>query len=508
MLAIHGPVDIPCLDRIPTKGGSWQSETRSYKMGPCPAATSEALATSAVHIAAAASDDLEAISHEAADDATAQFGTVVASSTRAGHRDGLAYAYDAHSLTKADLQVMMGSTVQGVVTTEDAPAQVEVPKKLFADTVIGKVTAKEEEVKAVVEQTADAKDVPKKVAGVPEHKSQEEALDDKIIKGQKISVAFPKTKSALDRIDDPEDLATAKPNSVGCDPNVGCPSSGEVPHLVVTSAFKACGYTCEKDSIKHIPLDHKICMANPAAHECKQCLACALPKMSKATGVTYEITREGKVGGKASVVAKPLQEGATINDAHLSATGHYYIGAGRRRVGSGFGRRRAPALTTTEKRVHEAAQANPLVKTGDAKVVVKHVKVVVSAEHPDGIATTVHVVPVTPKGHAAAKKAKATKPLPVVNLAPKPVPAGLAKGEALGKTVTVQGVKTQEIVSAKTGVAITPKVIAPASATSVAKETAAEKRTDAATAWAKKVEAKEAEKAKEDQKEAGVFALP
>jgi len=47
--------------------------------------------------------------------------------------------------------------------------------------------------------------------------------------------------------------------------------------------------------------------------------------------------------------------GYTVNDAKVADSGHYYIGASRRRIGAGFGRRRAPIESPGEERAAGSA---------------------------------------------------------------------------------------------------------------------------------------------------------
>lgn len=510
MLAIHGPVSIQCLSTIQVKGSkaSWLTETSSYKMGPCPSATTTALATSAVKIAAdATGSDLTKISDAAANAATDNFGSVTASSTRAGKSDGVAFPYDEHPLTRADLQVMgtqqvmtsTGMQVGEPVSTE--PVKVAVAKTLFKDTAVAKVTTAEEDEKDDEDganKTADAKTVaPVAAVAVKVVKTTEEKVDDDSIAKQKIYIPFPGRKSEIESIDDPEDLVKHAPNKVGCDPNVGCPQSGAAPEPVVKAAFKKCGYTCMKDPIKHVILDHKLCMKHPDNHACKACLACAFPIMTKATGVDYTITRPAPKPGEKKAAAKvgevPPNEGAISADASTSGGGHYYIGAGRRRVGAGFGRRRTPYVTPKAK-AKAAMKALPAVKSGAAEIVKKTVIVPESPVHPFGKKTVETVVPVTiasiaeKKADDKAKAAPAT--LPVVNVA-KPSTAAVAK--VVAKQAAARQAAVTKVL-AKTAV-----VKAEVKAAKAAPPTEEDKRKDAATEWAEKVEAKAEEKVKADE---------
>lgn len=167
------------------------------------------------------------------------------------------------------------------------------------------------------------------------------------------------------KVDDEDDLKPAKKNSVGCDENKGC-------NPVSTGACKdeESKLYCE-DIVSMGSCDdayeQKVCMAS--------CNACP-------TGV------------------KP----ATWESSYVGPGGHYYLGPNRRRVGAGFGRRRALKVPKAEKKF--------LTKSQVRKMAHPHVGTKVLRESPNPVI----------RGGAAPADGKIPKQLVKHHTKPQPAP--------------------------------------------------------------------------------------
>jgi hypothetical protein len=443
MLEVRGPVNIHCLDKVALKGGkgNWLTDTRSYKMGRCAPQESVQLATSAVKAAAVSASDLHALSAKAVEAATGQFGSVVVSYTHPSHlNDGIAYPYEQHKLAKADLEVMQtGMQVKEIVTTTgDEASATTVPPASYEgstespasesatdvnpDDALKAMKAFEDGSDTTPAPTSDAAFTPPggwhstsahaalKIANAEYKQAKAEAgsntspLESEperpVWHGNatehfknshlKINMPFPASPAP----DDPEDMLRrdqrANFNATGhdCDPDLGC---GEQPKLCVDkNSAELCAEFKAKGS----------CTFDYAERDCqKTCALC------------------------------PPDEGSIYSDQSIGPMGHLYLGKSRRRIGAGFGRRRA-ALPTPEEIEEAKLKASAKYKSGmyDIKKVVETVPE--TPLNPDGKKATFELVP-KPEDEAkveAATEKAATLPEPINH------PNAAAKAEASSDT--------------------------------------------------------------------------
>jgi len=346
MLAIRGPMNVPCLDSIKLREGtlSWKDATQSYKMGPCTAKPTNEMATAAIKDAAKRVPDLFSLSNAAKKAAEGQFGSIVRSFTKSDKEDGIAYPYDIHQVVMHDAE-FMGEVVK---TSEEDPGttaavaaeaakQETTQETPYAEHAIVK---EDDKIEHDPEPKAAGSGGSNKAAGSGGFKWKHEALGKQA--WTKFHIPFPKAVSPKpfkdtgnSPTDDMDDLLRdAKKNSAGCDPLLGCV---EPPKPCTDKdAFDVCSdYVTNGD-----------CQFDFVQRDCqKSCGLC------------------------------PPPQGSISSDAHLGPMGHYYLGGGRRRIGAGFGRRRhTPAPKKKEKNTITSPKS-PEKETE---------KVPASILHPDG----------------------------------------------------------------------------------------------------------------------------
>jgi len=386
MLQVHGPMDVPDLATIALleNKGSWLEKTASYKMGKCTATTASELATNIVRLSARNTKDLSQLSHAATQAVNNGLGSVIVSRTKQDPEDiGVAYPYDQHHGIKGAVEVMQTGVKEGgiVETTEyDADRDehlIKMKPKDFSQT----------EVSQEIDKIEGERDYSKDMA---HHDRAAAAVKELVNSGHKLHNYTAAELAAhhaagvysSERVvpvyipfpvvhDDPEDLKdieNAGKNSAGCDPTTGC---YEPPVCVDQNSTKVCKEVVDKgecDFQKSIDMCRKTCGYCKKAHRLT---------------------------------------GSTSMDVTTDSQGHYYLGQGRRRVGAGFGRRRAPVkemdpVTKKKKELEKRA----CVQQGTCKIHVVEETVAKTVTNPSGKVVKVGLVRLKPRG----------KEIPTVNL--------------------------------------------------------------------------------------------
>jgi len=400
-LEVRGPVDIHCLDKIPLNGGkgNWLTSTRSYKMGGCAAEESVALATNAVKVAASTSlNDLHALSAKAISAATGEFGSVVVSYTRAHDDDGIAYPYDHHALTKAALEVMQTGAMDVVTTTEDDAlsaasattiAASEYAKAAAESDAFKKIEAFEDGSQTTPPPTSGDAFTP---AGGWHSTSAHAAL-------KMANAEYHEAKAAAGSNTSPLESESEKPEWHG-----NATAYFKDSHLKIEIPFPESHSPDDpEDMLKH-DLKANSNKTGGGSHPCADKNSAELCADFKRKGsCTFDYAERDC---KKTCQLCPPDQGSVWSDASLdTTTGHYSLGHGRRRIGAGFGRRRAPVATRIAKHIG-MLKNSAKYKSGDYEIKHGESDVPKTVEYPDGKKKWVALVP---KAKDEAKIANATE---------------------------------------------------------------------------------------------------
>jgi hypothetical protein len=359
MLEVRGPLNVACLAAFKFKDSNlrWGGNVGSYKMGPCKPQSSEEMATKAIDTAAEAVPDVSALSDAAVKAAKGQYGSLVMSRTRLNPHDGVLKPYDSETIHDTAAQTMDLAGTSDPVEEDSTEAaypyadhtQAQEVAQMEHDHPANKTEAKEvvtgmDDVDAIAAQNLTEFKYEHAHLGEKAYEQfhadgMETPEDEKLAAQKEANKPFAKENQA---IDDLEDLpGVREKNSVGCDPMLGCKEPA--------------GPCVDKDS--HGLCDDYVasgsCNFDYVARDCqKSCDLC------------------------------PVNQGSVADDAYLGEAGHYYLGQARRRVGSGFGRRRR-SPKEEEAPEGEAAVVQHTVTT----------KVATDILHPDGVETHVEAGP-------------------------------------------------------------------------------------------------------------------
>merc|ERR1712054_311792 len=312
-----------------------------------------------------------------------------------------AHAVEAHVHPIEDFAEIVPETTEEEVLPEDEilletqiEATVSKAKKPFNDTALGKVT--DETVKPNHSPAAEAARLKKAFGSAPIPEMLKPLLKPKafgsagpkpLIPWRSIHMPYPQFPPPLipryisGETDDKEDEGPIGKNSLGCNKLTGCNPTAEA---ICEDTSKDCSYVVHTGQCVH-PRAMKECMKS-----CNQC-----PQ-----GVPPSTWEQSEVGPK----------------------GHLYLGGGRRRVGAGFGRRRAHKIPKAVKKLLTKKQIRKIHPKPDPKTLIysKHAILRAAAPGNDGIPKN-HVKPKNPP----KKKAMGSAPAKVMpSLSPKAAGSG------------------------------------------------------------------------------------
>lgn len=366
MLAIRGPMNVACLSGIKTRDGqsTWLQAARSYKMGPCEAKPTVAMASAAVKTAAMESGDLSELSTKALAAASGEFGSIMSSFTKADKNDGVAYPYDQHKLSYENNKLEGLATgvqvhdkeaigVEEAVATGSAEANAPPPAPFpYAEHEEAEATEKIEEPNKEAEEEAGDEDEHAcegicDAAGPGVCQSEEDA-----IKPACHACAECHKKAAVSHAVLSAERAAAGSALGSFDEHYEHHEHGDeawkqfhVPFPTLPNPKPFAKGNSPGDDLEDLEHQKKNSVG------CDPILGCREPPPPCEDKDSLEICEDYVANGdcqfdfvikncKKSCDLCPKPEGAIASDAYTGPAGHYYLGGARRRVGAGFGRRR------------------------------------------------------------------------------------------------------------------------------------------------------------------------